>query len=109
MVQKPIEIGSPIEELNKIADKEAKAKRYYRPIYTIHKWWARRLGSVFRTILLYTLVDNDTKVLSEGGTTWRKISDEELQNPWLLYFKDVDVGGKVVFDPFMDGGFGRGR
>jgi len=32
-----------IERLNKIAKKEGNAKK---PIYQIHKWWARRLGSV---------------------------------------------------------------
>ncbi len=48
----PIERGFPIERVNEIAEKEGRgvAKQYYRPIYTMHKWWARRLGCVFRTI-----------------------------------------------------------
>jgi len=29
------------------------ADRCYRPLYTMHTWWARLLGSVFRTIALY--------------------------------------------------------
>jgi putative DNA methylase len=36
--QKPIERTFPISEVNRIAEREAHAKRYYRPVYTIHKW-----------------------------------------------------------------------
>jgi len=99
---KPIEIDFPIEELNELAEREAHAKEKYRPILYIHKWWARRLGSVFRTIVLYTLVDENTRVLEDGK--WRAIKKEELENPWLLYLKDVDFGGKIVLDPMMGGG-----
>ena len=28
----------------------SKSKRAYRPIYTMHKWWARRLGCIFHSI-----------------------------------------------------------
>jgi putative DNA methylase len=55
--QKPIERKFPISEVNRIAEREAHAKCYYRPVCTMHKWWARRLGSVFRTIALYALTD----------------------------------------------------
>ncbi|MBM3150231.1 MAG: DUF1156 domain-containing protein, partial [Chloroflexi bacterium] len=44
-----IEHDFPIEGLNKIAQKEGNAKK---PIYQMHKWWARRLGSVFRMLIL---------------------------------------------------------
>ncbi len=101
---KPIERDFPIEQVNEIAEKEAHAKEKYRPVLFIHKWWARRLGSVFRTIVLYTLVDENTKVLDERTGKWWKITKEELENPWLLYLKDVDFGGKVVLDPMMGGG-----
>jgi hypothetical protein len=46
----PIERSFPIERVNEIASKEGRAKMYYRPIYTMHKWWARRLGCVFRCV-----------------------------------------------------------
>ena len=100
----PIEKDFPIEHVNEIAEREAHAKEKYRPVLFIHKWWARRLGSVFRTILLYTLVDENTKVFDENIGEWRKITEEELENPWKLYLKDVDFGGKVVLDPMMGGG-----
>lgn len=100
----PIEKDFPIEHVNEIAEREAHAKEKYRPVLFIHKWWARRLGSVFRTILLYTLVDENTKVFDENIGKWRKITEEELENPWDLYLKDVDFGGKVILDPMMGGG-----
>ncbi|GAB6076775.1 DUF1156 domain-containing protein [Desulfurobacterium crinifex] len=101
---KPIERDFPIEQVNEIAEREAHAKEKYRPVLFIHKWWARRLGSVFRTIMLYTLVDENTKVFDEVKGGWRKVTKEELKNPWLLYLKDVDFGGKVVLEPMMGGG-----
>lgn len=103
MNPRPIEIDFPIEQVNEIAEREAHAKEKYRPIYFIHKWWARRLGSVFRTIVLYSLLDENAKVLEEDGR-WRLVTQEELENPWLLYLKDVDLGGKIVLDPMMGGG-----
>lgn len=36
----PIERGFPLERINEIAAKEGRARRHYRPIYTMHKWWA---------------------------------------------------------------------
>jgi adenine-specific DNA methylase len=103
MKKKPIEIDFPIEQVNEIAEREAHAKEKYRPIYFIHKWWARRLGSVFRTIVLYSLLDENAKVLKSDGE-WRAVTKEELDNPWLLYLQDVDLGNKIVLDPMMGGG-----
>lgn len=101
---RPIEKDFPIEQVNEIAEREAHAKEKYRPVLFIHKWWARRLGTVFRTIVLYTLVDENTRVLDERTGERRRITKEELENPWLLYLKDVDFGGKIVLDPMMGGG-----
>lgn len=38
----------PFEALSEIAELESWRKEINRPIYHIHKWWAQRLGSVFR-------------------------------------------------------------
>ena len=51
---KYIEKDFPIEKLNEIARKEGNAKK---PVYQIHKWWARRLSSVFRMILLASFTE----------------------------------------------------
>ncbi len=59
----------------------------------MHKWWARRLGSVFRTILLYSLADENL-----DGWNGRPGS------LWEFYSKDVNLNGKIVLDPMMGGG-----
>jgi adenine-specific DNA methylase len=117
----PIERGYPIEQVNEIVDRENQAKRYYRPLYTIHKWWARRLGSVFRTIALYSLLDDPTDIevhrpgqkgdlddfLDADSEIDELISQVDLENSdslWKLYNKDVRVSDKKVLDPFMGGG-----
>lgn len=59
----------------------------------MHKWWARRLGSVFRAILLYTLADSSL----EG---W----DGNPKSLWQFYARDVTMEPKTVLDPMMGGG-----
>jgi len=123
----PIERGFPIERVNEIAAKEGRAKMHYRPIYTMHKWWARRLGCVFRTISLYTLLDDPEKVSvyepGHEGSTLASYGDDadgesdldvasllervDMTDPeslWELYPKDVRVEDKKILDPFMGGG-----
>lgn len=82
---KYIEKDFPIKGVNKIAKK---ATYYKRPIYQIHKWWARRLGCVFRAIILSSFIDAG----SEESELWRK------------YYQSEEFEGKLVLDPFMGGG-----
>jgi putative DNA methylase len=42
----------PFEFLSRLAERESWRKELHRPVYHVHKWWANRLGSVFRGILL---------------------------------------------------------
>ncbi|WP_049893908.1 DUF1156 domain-containing protein [Salinarchaeum sp. Harcht-Bsk1] len=118
----PIEKGYPIEQVNEIVSRENQSKRYYRPLYTMHKWWARRLGSVFRTISLYTLLDDPQSIsihnpgsdnqklgdfLDDGESIENLVDNVDLGDPdslWQLYSKDVRVEDKRVLDPFMGGG-----
>jgi adenine-specific DNA methylase len=42
-----------IEEIiSKLAQEETGKRQYYRPVYSLHKWWARRPGAQFRSIIL---------------------------------------------------------
>ena len=75
----------PFEELSRIAEAESWRKEIYRPIYHIHKWWAQRLGSVFRAIVLGSLAPKGSNVLS-------------------LFYSDARWRDTVVFDPFMGSG-----
>ena len=117
----PIERGFPIERVNEIAAKEGRARRHYRPIYTMHKWWARRLGCIFRTVSLYSLLDDPSavEVLEPGGnetlgefggghsdiaTLIDNVDIDDPESLWELYPKDVRIQDKKVLDPFMGGG-----
>src|SRR5260370_16415745 len=73
------------EFLSKLAERESWRKEIHRPIYHIHKWWAKRLGSVFRGILLGSALP-DSENLVEA------------------FYRQHDFAGLTVFDPFMGSG-----
>ena len=76
---------TPYSELSAIASVEAHRKNIYRPPYYIHKWWARRTGSVFRGMLLDLLLPPDADVMD-------------------AYYRRHDFSDKIILDPFMGGG-----
>jgi putative DNA methylase len=80
-----LECDFPLVEISQIAEQESWRKEINRPIYHIHKWWATRLGSVFRGITLGALTP-------PGIDTWAQ------------FYKTHDMAGKVVLDPFMGSG-----
>lgn len=75
----------PFEHLSTIAELESWRKEISRPIYHIHKWWAQRLGSVFRAILIAAPAETGADVLD-------------------LFYRPMQAGGVTVFDPFMGSG-----
>jgi len=85
-----LEQGLPVEELYELAKREGNAKK---PIYEIHKWWARRLGHVFRSLLI-------------AATTPRMEARPSTRSRQLLkrFYGKNNLGGLTVFDPFMGGG-----
>lgn len=80
-----LECDFPQVEISQLAEQESWRKEINRPIYHIHKWWATRLGSVFRGVTL--------GALSQPGT-----------DIWESFYKIHDLAGKVVLDPFMGSG-----
>jgi adenine-specific DNA methylase len=80
-----IENGFPIGFVSQLAEHESWRKEVYRPMYYIHKWWARRLGSVLRATL----------IASEAG------QDADIAQ---LFYEPVKFPKVVVFDPFMGSG-----
>lgn len=75
----------PYLELSKMAAVEAHRKNIYRPPYYVHKWWARRTGSVFRGILLDLMLPPGEDVME-------------------AFYRSHDFSDQVVLDPFMGGG-----
>ena len=77
--------GFPFEMLSDIAEKESWRKEINRPNTHIHKWWAQRLGTVFRAMVIGAFEPAGTDILD-------------------LFYKPVRVRDGVVFDPFMGSG-----
>jgi putative DNA methylase len=71
--------------LSRLGERESWRKEVHRPVYHVHKWWAKRLGTIFRGILLGSMLDEDAS-LSE--TFYQRHAFSDL----------------AVFDPFMGSG-----
>ena len=82
---KLIESGFPFESLSVIAEQESWRKEINRPASYIHKWWARRLGSVFRGLIIGGFEDSTTNFFDK-------------------FYSDTFYHDKIVFDPFMGSG-----
>jgi putative DNA methylase len=78
-----IEKSFDVPFIANLALHEKQIQQNYRPIIAVHKWFARRPGTLFRGILLSEFI---TDSLSEA------------------FFKSNNLKGLKVFDPFMGGG-----
>jgi adenine-specific DNA methylase len=79
----PIEQHFDISFIAGMALKEKQIQQNFRPIIAVHKWFARRPGTLFRGL-----------VLSEFG-------DKPLTD---AFFRANDFPGRLVVDPFICGG-----
>lgn len=75
----------PFEYISEIAEQESWRKEIHRPIYHVHKWWAKRLGSVFRAVVLGAALPDAADILDR-------------------FYSDTRLDRTVVFDPFMGSG-----
>ncbi|HEX5411849.1 MAG TPA: DUF1156 domain-containing protein [Terriglobia bacterium] len=66
-----------------MALREKQIQQNYRPIIAVHKWFARRPGTLFRALTLAEFLDNPVRE---------------------TYFCSHDLVGKSIADPFMGGG-----
>jgi putative DNA methylase len=66
-----------------LAQREKQIQQNYRPIIAVHKWFARRPGTLFRGLLL------------------SEFSDRPLRE---VFYKANDFSGRYIADPFMGGG-----
>lgn len=78
-----IETKFDIPLVASLALREKQIQQNYRPIIAVHKWFARRPGTLFRAL-----------TLAEFG-------DAPLAD---IYFRANDFPGRKVADPFMGGG-----
>jgi len=77
-----IDYHFPEEFASRLSRAETFNKHLFRPNTYLHKWWARRCGSTFRTILKQFVPDIDRRD----------------------YYASGGLEGKVVLDPMMGGG-----
>jgi putative DNA methylase len=75
----------PFEFLSRLAGRESWRKEIHRPIYHVHKWWAKRLGSIFRGALLGSVLPDHADLREE-------------------FYRTQQFDGVAVFDPFMGSG-----
>lgn len=80
-----IEDGFPFELVSDVAEMESWRKELNRPIYHLHKWWAQRLGSVFRSAIIAATMPSGSSLMD-------------------LLYKRIHLPGVVIFDPFMGSG-----
>lgn len=80
-----LESAFPAAMLSEVGTKESWRKEVHRPATSTHKWWAKRLGTVFRGIL--------TSATTPDGA-----------DAACAYASPLDLSGLVVLDPFSGSG-----
>lgn len=80
-----LESDFPSAMLSKAGTKESWRKEVHRPATSTHKWWAKRLGTIFRGLVV-------SAVTAEGEDAAR------------AYASALDLSGAVVLDPFSGSG-----
>src|SRR5216683_1409820 len=97
-MKRAIEEDFPIVEINRLAVPERSS---FKPIYQMHKWFARRASAVFRAILLGAL---KPLPVDEQGHPTKSGVEVILEELCKDHTHDRDTNGKVILDPFMGGG-----
>ena len=77
-----IDHSFPEKFVDELSRREVFNKHLFRPNTYLHKWWARRCGSMFRAILKQFVPDTDRQD----------------------YYTPGGLEGKTVLDPMMGGG-----
>ncbi|MCX2970573.1 MULTISPECIES: DNA methyltransferase [Streptomyces] len=80
-----LESAFPAAMLSAVGTKESWRKEVHRPATSTHKWWAKRLGTVFRGILASATTPEDADSAA-------------------AYASPLDLKGAVVLDPFSGSG-----
>ena len=79
-----IETSFDVAFVARLTPEEKQIQQSYRPVIGVHKWFARRPGALFRSLLLSEFTN---------GVPLRE-----------SYYRAHDMAGLTVADPFMGGG-----
>ncbi|WP_280483379.1 DNA methyltransferase [Nocardia farcinica] len=85
IVSTSLETAFPAGMVSIAAEKESWRKEVHRPATHTHKWWAQRLGSVFRGIIVSAIAQSENEAVK-------------------LYHSPINKPELVVFDPFAGSG-----
>ncbi|EPH40362.1 hypothetical protein STRAU_6625 [Streptomyces aurantiacus JA 4570] len=80
-----LESDFPAAMLSEVGTKESWRKEVHRPATSTHKWWAKRLGTVFRGIITSAATPEGADAVGAYGSS-------------------LDLAGAVVLDPFSGSG-----
>ncbi|MFJ6441054.1 DNA methyltransferase [Streptomyces sp. NPDC091649] len=80
-----LESDFPAAMLSGVGTKESWRKEVHRPATSTHKWWAKRLGTVFRGIITSAATPEGADAVGAYGSS-------------------LDLAGTVVLDPFSGSG-----
>ena len=83
--RRAIEDGFSFELVSDVAEMESWRKELNRPIYHLHKWWAQRLGTVFRSAIIAATTPSGASLMD-------------------LFYSKIHLSDIVIFDPFMGSG-----
>lgn len=87
------------EFLSEIAQRESWRKELHRPLYHLHKWWANRLGSVFRGIILGAVLPKDA-CLKEHFYKRHRFTGKRILDPFMGSGTTIGEAYKLGFTPF---------
>lgn len=97
----------PLNLMDKLAEKETYRRDVYRPIYSLHKWWARRPGSTFRSLGLAAMTDD---TITKDDILTRRSSGSHDGLYIDSYDQKINPNDEhidrdaTVLDPFAGGG-----
>lgn len=80
-----LESNFPAAMLSGVGTKESWRKEVHRPATSTHKWWAKRLGTVFRGIITSATTPDGADAVGAYGSP-------------------LDLAGAIVLDPFSGSG-----
>lgn len=96
MSERSIERGFPIVQLNPLSVRERNA---FKPVYKMHKWFARRSSSIFRAILLGAALPAE-----DDGKPLDLMEEFYCGHRGDSRLRRQDGSPLRVLDPFMGGG-----
>jgi hypothetical protein len=92
----PIDQAFPEQAANELSRLESYNKHIYRPNTYLHKWWARRSGTIFRHILKQLVGDaHKREFYAPGGLEGRIILDPMMGGGTILH-EAIRMGANVI-------------